>query len=296
LRPPTTAAQYSNVGSYGITQGTVALTTTASTLGYTIGYTPANLSITPRAVTVTADNGLTKIYGYSDPALSYAITSGNLVNGDGFTGGLSRIAGENVGSYALSAGTLSLEGNYTLSVNTIGKALAITPRPVTVTADSGLKKQIRQNDPALTYGITTGSLVSGDSFTGALSRAAGENVGAYALNSGTLSLSSNYVLSIDTMGKFFSIENDIVMPDSYLYVLNHTGERVKQLEQQNSKTAEDIIIPSIWTVENPVTVISVENDSKPVTLTAVTTLCSNPRDYPNIRCGAVSFKDSVAGK
>jgi hypothetical protein len=86
------------------------------------------------------------------------------------------------------------------------------------------------------------------------------------------------------------------MPDSYLYVLNHTGERVKQLEQQNSKTAEDIIIPSIWTVENPVTVISVENDSKPVTLTAVTTLCSNPRDYPNIRCGAVSFKDSVAGK
>ncbi len=138
--------------------------------------------------------------------------------------------------------------------------------------------------------------MSGDSFTGALSRAAGENVGAYALNSGTLSLSSNYILSIDTIGKFFSIQNEMVLPDSYLYVLNHTGKRVEQPKQQNSRIADDIIIPSIWTVENPVTVISVENDSRPLTLTAVTTLCSNLRDYPNIRCGAVSFKESVEGK
>ena len=51
-------------------------------------------------------------------------------------------------------------------------------------------------DPALTYTITTGSLVGTDAFTGALTRDAGENVGIYAIRQGTLALNSNYVTDI----------------------------------------------------------------------------------------------------
>jgi hypothetical protein len=62
---------------------------------------------------------------------------------------------------------------------------SILQRPITVTADS--KTRIFGTpDPALTYQITSGSLVSGDSFTGNLARAAGSTVGSYAISQGTL--------------------------------------------------------------------------------------------------------------
>src|SRR5205823_2888373 len=50
-------------------------------------------------------------------------------------------------------------------------------------------------DPALTYQITAGSLASGDAFTGALTREAGEDVSSYAIKQGTLALNSNYDLT-----------------------------------------------------------------------------------------------------
>jgi hypothetical protein len=56
---------------------------------------------------VTAD-AKTKVYGNGDPGLTYQITSGSLVAGDNFSGGLTRIAGENVGTYAIQQGTLAL--------------------------------------------------------------------------------------------------------------------------------------------------------------------------------------------
>ena len=43
-------------------------------------------------------------------------------------------------------------------------------------------------DPALTY--TASALNGSDSYTGSLARAAGENVGAYAINQGTLAAGS----------------------------------------------------------------------------------------------------------
>ena len=50
-------------------------------------------------------------------------------------------------------------------------------------------------DPALTYQITVGTLVAGDAFAGSLTRAAGENMGVYAIEQGTLALSNNYDLT-----------------------------------------------------------------------------------------------------
>jgi lipopolysaccharide export system protein LptA len=181
-----TRAAGENVGAYAIQQGTLALS-----VNYDLTYVGANLTITQRPITVTAD-AKTKIYGEADPPLTYQITSGTLVAGDAFTGALTRVPGANVGTYAILQGTLVLSSNYDLTY--VGANLTITQRPITVTADA--KTKVYGNpDPALTYQVTSGTLVSGDTFSGALTRAAGQNVGAYAIQQGTLALSANYNLT-----------------------------------------------------------------------------------------------------
>jgi hypothetical protein len=113
------------VGSYAITQGSLLPNS-----NYTINFTGNNLDITVRPVTVTA-NPQTRIYGAADPALTYAITAGSLVAGDGFIGSLTRDAGVNVGEYNITQGTLALSSNYTLAY--IGNKLTITPATPTIT-------------------------------------------------------------------------------------------------------------------------------------------------------------------
>src|SRR5207237_303143 len=154
---------------------------------YTLTFVGADLTISARAITVTAD-AKSKTYGDSDPALTYQITSGSLAFSDGFTGNLSRAAGENVGTYAITQGDLALNSNYTLTV--VGANLTISARAITVTADAK-SKTYGDADPALTYTFSP-ALVSGDSFSGSLTRAAGESVGTYAIGQGSLALSENY--------------------------------------------------------------------------------------------------------
>src|SRR6185503_14504590 len=104
-----------------------------------------------------------KTYGNADPALTYQITSGSLAFSDAFAGALTRVAGENVGTYAIQVGTVTAGGNYALTYN--GADLTITQRAITVTADA--KTKVYGNgDPALTYQITTGSLAFSDAFSG----------------------------------------------------------------------------------------------------------------------------------
>lgn len=178
-----------SVGEYNILKGSLALVNS----NYTISYVGAKLTITARAVTVTAD-AKTKVYGESDPSLTYQITSGSLKSGDTFSGSLTRAAGNNVGNYAIQQGTLTLGSNYSLTYE--GANLTITARPITVTADA-ITKIYGDVDPTLTYKITSGSLAYSDAFTGALSRAAGDNVGTYSIMQGTLNLSSNYTLTYE---------------------------------------------------------------------------------------------------
>ncbi len=174
------------VGPYTIRQGTLAANT-----NYALTFVNGTLTIGQRPVTVTADNK-TKVYGNADPALTYQITSGNLVGADSFSGAIARDAGENVGGYAIRQGTLALSPNYALTF--VNGAFTITARPITVTADN--KTKVYGNaDPALTFQVTNGNLVGGDSFSGAIARDAGESVGGYAIRQGTLALSPNYALT-----------------------------------------------------------------------------------------------------
>ncbi|HMG88429.1 MAG TPA: MBG domain-containing protein, partial [Chryseolinea sp.] len=192
-----------NVGSYAINQGTLS-TRNASTLtstlnSYTITFTGANFTITPLSVTVTADAKV-KTYGAVDPALTFVsspavgspLANGLLIS---FTGSLARVAGENVGSYAINQGTVA-NSNYTIAYT--GANLTINPLNVTVTADAKAKTY-GALDPALTFvsnpaeasALPNGLLVS---FTGSLTRVAGENVGSYAINQGSVA-NSNYTIA-----------------------------------------------------------------------------------------------------
>ncbi len=100
---------------------------------YAITYNTASFTIDARPIAVTAD-ALSKIYGQADPSLTYQITSGDLVNNDGFTGDLSRVVGENVGSYAIHQNTLTAGGNYDLTF--IEANLVISQATTTATASS----------------------------------------------------------------------------------------------------------------------------------------------------------------
>lgn len=81
-------------------------------------YNAANGSISDkisaRAITVTADNK-TKLIGQPDPALTYHITAGTLLSGDSFSGSLTRIPGEAVGTYSILQGSLALPGYYDMT-------------------------------------------------------------------------------------------------------------------------------------------------------------------------------------
>ena len=66
----------------------------------------ATATITRRAITVTADDH-SKTYGAGDPALSYQLTAGTLVEQDKLSGDLERESGQDVGAYAIKRGSLT---------------------------------------------------------------------------------------------------------------------------------------------------------------------------------------------
>ncbi|OZO32368.1 two-partner secretion system adhesin CdrA [Pseudomonas aeruginosa] len=183
-----------NVGNYAIQQGGLGLVSG----NYDLAYQGNNLTITKALLNVIAD-GKTKVYGDADPSLTYQVSG--LKNGDSagsiLTGGLNRVAGENVGVYGINQGDLALNsGNYDLSYQ--GNNLTITKALLNVIADAKTKVY-GDADPSLTYqvsglknGDTAGAVLNG----GGQVRVSGENVGNYAIQQGGLGLvSGNYDLA-----------------------------------------------------------------------------------------------------
>jgi len=83
-------------------------------------------TVTPASLTVTADPQ-SRLVGARDPALTYRITTGQLFNGDVFTGELARTGRELPGTYAIEQGTLALSRDYALSF--VGSTFAIRAVP-----------------------------------------------------------------------------------------------------------------------------------------------------------------------
>ena len=85
-----------------------------------------------RTIAIAADNQ-TKAEGATDPALTFTITAGSLVAGDGPSGGLSREGGESPALYDILIGSLTAGQNYTIEFSP--GILTIVPSDTTPDTD-----------------------------------------------------------------------------------------------------------------------------------------------------------------
>ncbi len=114
-----------------------------------------------------------------------------------------------VGVYAGDPWTFSdASGNYTDSSGTVDDE--ITKRAITVVADNK-SKPFGQPDPALTFQVTSGSLLAGDAFTGSLERVPGEHTGTYQILQGSLALPDYYEITF-VEGTFTITGGRILLP------------------------------------------------------------------------------------
>ncbi len=188
----TTATTSSPVGSYAITQGSLAAQ------NYSLSLSSANLSITPAPLTITAQ-AQSRAYGVANPTLTYTATG--LVVSDtvasALTGALTTTAtlSSPVGSYAIAQGSLSAQ-NYSLSFS--GANLGVTPAPLTITANAQSRAYGADNPP-LTYGATGFVLTDTATtiLTGTLATSAtlSSPVGSYAITQGSLQSTANYTIA-----------------------------------------------------------------------------------------------------
>ena len=199
------AGSASNVGSYAITQGTLA-----ASGNYALTFAPGILTVAPGSIMITG-SAQSVVYG-SGVALSAAgFTVTGLVNGDSVStvtalfGGNAMVApATNAGVYANSIAISSAIGvglgNY--AINYAPGTLTVTPAPLTVTANNQTMTYGSANLPSFTY--ASSGLVNGDVITGSLVTNASvyngiagsaSNVGTYAITRGTLTASSNYTLT-----------------------------------------------------------------------------------------------------
>lgn len=159
------------------------------------GHTAPLLRTFMTALTVSAGNA-TKTYdgaAYSaNPGLTYsAIADVSKLLGTPVYDG-SYQGATDAGTYTITPGGLySNQQGYLISYG--AGTVTIDPRPITVTADAQ-SKTYGSADPALTYQITTGTLVGSDALSGSLSRAPGEDAGNYAISAAALS-NGNYLIT-----------------------------------------------------------------------------------------------------
>ncbi|MCH8539635.1 MAG: MBG domain-containing protein [Opitutales bacterium] len=144
------------------------------------------VTVEPAEATVTLSN-MTRTYN-ATPLSPTVTTDPEGLNVELTFDGESEVP-VNVGSYEVVA-TVD-DPNATGSAS---GTFVIDPAPITVAADDQVKT-LGEADPELTWAVTSGQVFDGDSLSGELAREAGEDVGEYVIDQGTLSASSNYDLT-----------------------------------------------------------------------------------------------------
>jgi hypothetical protein len=119
-----------------------------------VDYTVTTGEITAKSLTVTATAGQSKIYGAADPIFAYTFAPA-LVGSDVMSGALSRATGENVGTYAITQGTLTAGTNYTITF--VSSTFSVTAKSITVTATGPTKVY----GTALTAGTSATNFTAG---------------------------------------------------------------------------------------------------------------------------------------
>lgn len=81
------------------------------------------VTVNPKLITITPGAGQTKVFGAVDPTFTYTSSDPAAT----FTGALGRVAGEIVGTYAYTLGSLDAGTNYTLGMVSSPATFSITP-------------------------------------------------------------------------------------------------------------------------------------------------------------------------
>jgi len=180
--------------------GTAALsaefTPTAST--YSNSTTSLSSTVLGRAITVTPYMGQTKVFGDAEPVIGYSITSGSMYGSEVLTGSLSRVAGEDAGSYAITAGNL-YNANYDITLTAVNFTVTqANQAAVVLTSISGVYAT------GLTLTASGGSGTGSYSFTVANVGTAGCSITSGVLNAtspgectvvATRATSTNYLVA-----------------------------------------------------------------------------------------------------
>ena len=126
------ATKTSPVGNYDITG-------TATSDNYSVTVEKGLLTIDPRPILITPDEGQGHIYGESDTGdLEYEVSGGAgttgsaLIGSDVLSGKLAKAEGANADIYAISLGTLTSENNsnYEITLSSTAVYYVISPRPL----------------------------------------------------------------------------------------------------------------------------------------------------------------------
>lgn len=163
---------------------------------YSISYVNGTLTVNAVALAVAADPQ-SKNYGDTDPALTVSGTG--FVNGEDesvLTGALTRVAGENVGTYPISQGTLAAPANYAMTFS--GSNLTINARPLSITTDD-VSRQYGTANPTFTasfnsFGFADTVASLGGTLVFTTSATVASPVGAYSVTPSGVT-STNYAIT-----------------------------------------------------------------------------------------------------
>ena len=192
-----------DAGSRTVTLGTLTLDGTSAgnyTLATSGNQTTATANITVRDLTVKPDSGQSKSYGTTpDPVLAY--TSTGTVTGEtaAFDGALSREAGEDVGTYNITKGSLALKDSGTFKATNYNLVLdtAVVTFEITKGTYGGSAPTKTVNILKNYAGVQTGTLTAADFFTTAPAEAKITNAVPNAASSNMMSIAG-----ADSSGNF----------------------------------------------------------------------------------------------
>ena len=235
--------------------GTATITATAvENENYERVQATCTVNVTPKPVTIFGVKANNKTYDGTDAA-AFDLTDARIdgIVEDGVADDLKINAANAKAVFEdVNAGTdktvsftgFALTGqdadNYTLSAQPANETADITPATITIIPETGKTKIYGAKDPELTY--TYSGEIPGEKpfFTGALGREAGENVGSYVINKGTLALMDN------SNGNFSAGNYTLEVSDTPVnFVINRATPEIKVEDKTLVKNGNAVDI-STW--------------------------------------------------
>jgi len=146
--------------------------------------TKVDVTTTKYPLTITSNVSQSKIYGATEPTLTYTFTG--FVNGDNEASldtpvSIARVVGEDVGNYTI---TPSAAADVNYNVSFVTAQFAITQAGLTVTANASQSKIYGATEPTLTYTLAGFQGIDNEASLDtpvSIARAVGEDVGNYTI-------------------------------------------------------------------------------------------------------------------